>query len=46
MKCVFEIHQDFGQQTVALLESKGFQNVEVVKDLFGCNRIFFENNIT
>jgi release factor glutamine methyltransferase len=35
----FEIHQDFGQQTVALLENKGFQNVEVLKDLFGNDRI-------
>lgn len=37
----FEIHQDFGQQTVVLLEKKGFRNVEVVKDLFGNNRIVF-----
>lgn len=35
----FEIHQDFGQQTVALLESKGFRNVKVVKDLSGSDRI-------
>ena len=39
----FEIHQDFGQQTAALLESKGFQSVEVVKDLFGNDRIVFGN---
>jgi len=39
----FEIHQDFGQQTVALLEKKGFQNVEVVKDLFENDRIVFGN---
>lgn len=39
----FEIHQDFGQQTVALLKSKGFQNVEIVKDLFGNDRIVFGN---
>ena len=35
----FEIHQDFGQQTAALLESKGFWNVEIVKDLFDNDRI-------
>ncbi|MFT6148538.1 MAG: release factor glutamine methyltransferase [Saprospiraceae bacterium] len=35
----FEIHQDFGQQTVALLEKKGFTEVKLVKDLFGNDRI-------
>ena len=35
----FEIHQDFGQQTVALLEGKGFKNVELVKDLYGNDRM-------
>jgi release factor glutamine methyltransferase len=39
----FEIHQDFGQQTVALLESKGFRNVAIVKDLYGNDRIVFGN---
>ena len=37
----FEIHQDFGQQTVALLEKKGFTEVKLVKDLFGNDRIVF-----
>lgn len=37
----FEIHQDFGQQTVALLESKGFQNVKIIKDLYQNDRIVF-----
>jgi release factor glutamine methyltransferase len=37
----FEIHQDFGQQTVALLEEKGFTEVKLVKDLFGNDRIVF-----
>jgi release factor glutamine methyltransferase len=37
----FEIHQDFGQQTVALLEKKGFTNVAVLKDLVGNDRIVF-----
>ena len=35
----FEIHQNFGQQTVALLEKKGFIEAELVKDLFGNDRI-------
>ncbi|MFK7950176.1 MAG: peptide chain release factor N(5)-glutamine methyltransferase [Saprospiraceae bacterium] len=39
----FEIHQDFGQQTVALLESKGFKNVAIVKDLYQNDRIVFGN---
>ena len=39
----FEIHQDFGQQTAALLQNKGFQSIEVVKDLFGNDRIVFGN---
>ena len=39
----FEIHQDFGQQTVALLEKKGFTNVKLEKDLFGNDRIVFGN---
>ena len=39
----FEIHQDFGQQTLALLESKGFRNVVIVKDLYENDRIVFGN---
>jgi release factor glutamine methyltransferase len=39
----FEIHQDFGPQTVDLLESKGFKNVKIVKDLFENDRIVFGN---
>jgi release factor glutamine methyltransferase len=42
----FEIHQDFGQQTVALLENKGFTKVKLVKDLFGNDRIVFGNIYT
>ena len=39
----FEIHQDFGPQTVDLLESKGFKNVKIVKDIFENDRIVFGN---
>lgn len=39
----FEIHQDFGQQTADLLESKGFKDVKIVKDLFENDRIVFGN---
>jgi|TARA_B110000285_G_C15115511_1_gene613806 release factor glutamine methyltransferase len=42
----FEIHQDFGQQTVALLEKKGFTEVKLVKDLFGNDRIVAGNIYT
>ena len=39
----FEIHQDFGQQTVELLKQKGFTNVILEKDLFGNDRMVIGN---
>jgi len=35
----FEIHENFSNQTKELLESKGFENIEVLKDLQGKNRM-------
>ncbi len=35
----FEIHQDFGQETMELLKQKGFEQIEVIKDLFENDRI-------
>jgi release factor glutamine methyltransferase len=39
----FEIHQDFGQQTVALLEGKGFQHLKLIKDLLDNDRMVYGN---
>ncbi|WP_457618599.1 peptide chain release factor N(5)-glutamine methyltransferase [Lutibacter sp.] len=35
----FEINQYLGKETVALLKSKGFQNIKLKKDIFGANRM-------
>ena len=35
----FEINQYLGQETMALLKEKGFQNIELRKDIFGNNRM-------
>lgn len=35
----FEIHEDFGPETVDLLESMGYQEVRLIQDLNGKNRI-------
>jgi release factor glutamine methyltransferase len=35
----FEINQYLGQETVALLQEKGFKNIELRKDLFGNDRM-------
>lgn len=42
----FEIHQDFGPQTVKLLEKKGFSEIELIQDLYGNNRIVFGKKTT
>lgn len=35
----FEINQYLGQETVSLLKEKGFQNIELKKDIFGNDRM-------
>ncbi|MEN8124345.1 MAG: peptide chain release factor N(5)-glutamine methyltransferase [Bacteroidota bacterium] len=35
----FEINQDFGKGIVKLLKEKGFQNIELKKDIFGVDRM-------
>lgn len=35
----FEIHQDFGQEMIALLQQRGFRGVELRQDIFGCDRM-------
>ena len=35
----FEINQSLGKETVALLKQKGFQNIELKKDIFGKDRM-------
>jgi release factor glutamine methyltransferase len=35
----FEIHQNFGKQTVELLEKKGFKNIILKKDLYEADRM-------
>jgi len=35
----FEINQYLGNETVALLKQKGFQNIELKKDIFGVDRM-------
>jgi release factor glutamine methyltransferase len=35
----FEIHQDFGQEMIALLQQRGFREVELRQDIFGCDRM-------
>ena len=35
----FEINQYLGKETIALLEEKGFKNIEMRKDIFGNNRM-------
>ncbi len=37
--CVVEINQAFGLETAALFWNQGFQSVEVVKDMFGKDRM-------
>jgi release factor glutamine methyltransferase len=37
--CVVEINQAFGLETAALFWNEGFQSVEVVKDMFGKDRM-------
>ena len=35
----FEINQSLGKETVALLKQKGFQNIELKRDIFGKDRM-------
>ena len=35
----FEIHANYGNETLALIESKGFSNVKLIKDINGKDRI-------
>ena len=37
----FEINQYLGKETVKMLEEKGFQNIQLKKDLFGNDRMLF-----
>jgi release factor glutamine methyltransferase len=37
----FEINQYLGKETVELVESFGFRNVELKKDIYGNDRIVF-----
>ncbi len=39
----FEINQYLGTETAELLEKKGFQNIELRKDLFGNDRMIFSS---
>jgi release factor glutamine methyltransferase len=38
-KLYFEINAQCGAETVAMLTEEGFENIQLVKDLFGKNRI-------
>ncbi len=38
-KLYFEINERFGQQTAAMLENLGYSYVEIIKDIFGKDRI-------
>lgn len=38
-KLYFEINQYLGEETVNLLKSKGFRNIELTKDIFGVDRM-------
>jgi release factor glutamine methyltransferase len=38
-KLYFEIHENYRDETLALIESKGFSNVKLIKDINGKNRI-------
>jgi release factor glutamine methyltransferase len=38
-KLYFEINQYLGNETVALIESYGFKNVELIKDIYGNDRM-------
>jgi len=40
----FEINQYLGKETVELLETKGFKNIELKKDLFGNDRMILAYN--
>tara|TARA_R110001632_G_scaffold116951_2_gene228770 strand:- start:14851 stop:15714 length:864 start_codon:yes stop_codon:yes gene_type:complete len=40
----FEINQYLGKETVKLLHSKGFENIELKKDLFGNDRMVLAHN--
>jgi release factor glutamine methyltransferase len=35
----FEIHEDFGEEMIALLEEFGFRNIRVIQDMQGKNRM-------
>jgi release factor glutamine methyltransferase len=35
----FEINQYLGAETVELLKSKGFKNIELKKDIYGVDRM-------
>ena len=35
----FEIHEDFGEEVIKMLEIKGFNNLEIRQDLQGKNRM-------
>lgn len=38
-KLYFEIHENYGNKTLDLIESKGFSNVKLIKDMNGKDRI-------
>ena len=38
-KLYFEINQYLGKETVALVESYGFKNVQLIKDIYGNDRM-------
>ena len=35
----FEINQEFGAETIELMEEKGFMNTEIKKDIYGADRM-------
>jgi len=38
-KLYYEINQYLGKETVALLEDLGFKNIQLIKDVYGNNRM-------
>jgi len=37
----FEIHEDFGEEMIALLKENNFKNISIIADMQGKNRIAF-----